>query len=122
MNKFKTIITLFLTFMTSTGWATEFVDPRSYTHEQNAQLHDFAYEMALKNYGPKRMKIVHMMTEKLVEACIWLSKYAEDEALLTQVVEEWRDCDGDYIMMKFAYEREKAKMFEDDAQLTDELF
>ena len=107
------IVALTLSLFASTTWAASFVNPMTYDDSQKSLLIAFAREMAVKNYGKDKKRIVNFMTDKLANACIWLSKNATNKELLAQVVENWREADGDYIMMKFEYEQALAKSSEE---------
>lgn len=108
MKKLLLIPTLWVAIMTN-AMAAEFVNPMTYDETQKDELIAFAREMAIKNYGADKEPVVEFMTNKLVNACIWLSKNGDDTILLHQVIENWRDADGDYLMMKFEYEQKELK-------------
>lgn len=116
MKQLRQILTISLALIASSSWAAEFVNPMTYEPSQKAALIEFAHEMALKNYGPNKEPVVEFMTNKLVNACIWLSEHADDKDLLAQVVENWRSLDGDYLMMKFEYS-EKSRLPNEDDEL-----
>lgn len=122
MKTLRHFIATSLALLASSSWAAQFVDPMTYHPSQKDQLIEFAHEMALKNYGIDKEPVVEYMTNKLVNACIWLSKNADDKALLKQVIEEWRPSDGDYLMMKFDYIEKSRVPKEDDVLKRIEMF
>lgn len=116
MKIVKSILTLTLTLMASTSWSADFIDPRDYKPSQKAELILFAHQLASKQYVLNNDDVVDYMTEKMVNACLWLSEYADDREILDKVVDTWKDDGGDYIMMKYDYQQ---ALLEDEQQFVD---
>ena len=117
----KTILqtlTLCIALLASSSWAADFVNPLTYDDSQKSLLVAYAREMAIKNYGKKNERMVKFITDKMVCACVWLS-HATDRELLAKVVENWRDMDGDYMMMKFEYRQTIRKSLEKSDTVAD---
>ena len=118
MNTILRTLTLCIALLASSSWAADFVNPLTYDDSQKSLLVVYAREMAVKNYGKENKEIVAVITDKMVNACIWLS-HATDRELLAQVIEHWRDMDGDYMMMKFEYRQTIRKSLEKGDILVD---